>query len=68
MSDSQKLALKFFKRNPKAKAAHVVLDKVTDDIQKAMAYKKAVYAKKVSSYLRKEFTKELKESDQVTDN
>lgn len=54
MNAAQALAIKYLKRKPKAKVAHVVLDYVTDDIKRATAYRKAVYARKVSSFTRDE--------------
>lgn len=48
------IAQDFFKRNKKAKACHVVLDKVFESLAAATVYKKSVNAHKVSSFLRKE--------------
>lgn len=49
------IAQQFFKRNKKAKACHVVLDKVFDNLAAATSYKKSVRAHTVTSYLRREF-------------
>ncbi len=44
----------FFKRHPKAKACHVVLDRVFENLGAARAYRKFVNAHCVTSYLRSE--------------
>lgn len=49
------IAQEFFKRNPDAKSAHVVLDRVFDNAHQAELYRRAVNAHKVSSYLRSEY-------------
>lgn len=55
-----KLAKEAFKRNPKAKCVHVVLNKTfIDDMSTAKKYANAKNAK-VTSVLRKEYDGELK--------
>lgn len=49
------IAQEFFKRNKKAKAAHVVLDRVFENLAAATAYKKFTGAHKVTSYTAKEY-------------
>jgi len=53
-------AIEYFKRNPKSKACHVVLDRVFDNIGAATVYKRSVRALKVTSYTRKEYDEWVK--------
>lgn len=47
--------IEFFKRNPKAFAAHLVLDKVFDNATAASNYRKQMTARKVSAFTRDEY-------------
>lgn len=68
MNEAKKIAVKFFKRNPGAKAAHVVLNVVTDDLKKATLFKRSIHAKTVTSFLRTECADELGESTVPNEN
>lgn len=62
MTEPQKLALNFFKRNPKAEVVHIVLDKVFIVAAHAMRFKISVNAKKITVVLRSELTKQLRKN------
>lgn len=61
-------SIKFFKRNPKAKVVHQVMDKIFTDLAAATRYKKAWRCKTVSTWLRKEYEEVVKKSkEKVSD-
>lgn len=60
-------AINYFKRKPKAKACHVVLDAAFGSAYDANTYKKAVRARKVSAFTRKEYDAWLKAKDNIAE-
>lgn len=67
-SDAHILAIKEFKRNKELQAVHVVQGKVFSKIEKATAYKRAIFAKHVISILRDEVSADLQESPATPKN
>lgn len=57
--EPKEIAKAWFKRNPKADACHVVLDKVFGDMASAKNYQKAFNANCVSSFLKAEVEAEV---------
>ena len=55
----KEVAKAFFKRNPKADACHIVLDKVFEDMVSAKNYQRAFNANCVSSFLKAEVETEV---------
>lgn len=61
----KEVAKAFFKRNPKADACHIVLDKVFEDMASAKNYQRAFNANCVSSFLKAEVEAEVEAEAKV---
>lgn len=61
MNTAKETAIRFFKRNPNAFAAHIVLMQAFSNATAASKYRKAVSARVVTAILRSECAEELGE-------